>query len=555
MKKLTLILLILICGISSSQILPKEFKIAADVIKSLKPANELSNKFQQNVIFTPTPVSSSTIISNFISDIIVVDNPLGDTIWFGTGKGLSRTINRGQSFQNYYGTDPFGEDDVSGIAVYRNWIVVSTAYTQVINEENVPTGSGIKVSSDYGVTWKKYPQPRDTQADTVIEYGSNHIKVPKPTVVVEFNLSYDILITRKNLTSDSIVIWIASWAGGVRKSTNFGETFKRVLLPPDNLSSITPDSTYNFIVDVVANGNHKGFSLAALNDSTIFAGTSGGINKSTDWGLSWRKYRYGTTGGGQGTTGISGNFVVGLDVQRYGTNEILWAATNPGEAEPQNTPMFSAISYTTNAGLNWANTLDIEAFSHGVGFKDSIVYAATDNGIWRSYFKPPNFGWSKPSIIYDEQIRDQINTNFFYAVSGQGDSVWVGSGDGLARTTDIQLSPWVGKWKIFRAYKDFASVNETYAAPNPFSPDDEVCRIYFRTGKASQSSITIKLFDFAMFPVRTIIQNASRSTQDIIWVTWDGKRDDGMQVSNGVYFYRIQIDKDEVVWGKILVMQ
>jgi flagellar hook assembly protein FlgD len=119
---------------------------------------------------------------------------------------------------------------------------------------------------------------------------------------------------------------------------------------------------------------------------------------------------------------------------------------------------------------------------------------------------------------------------------------------------DSLRSPWVSKWKIFRAYQNFASIEETYAAPNPFSPDDEVCRIYFKTGKSS-ASVTIKIFDFAMFPVRTVIQNASRSTPDVLWTTWDGKRDDGSQVANGVYFYRIEIDKDQTVWGKILVLQ
>jgi hypothetical protein len=58
-----------------------------------------------------------------------------------------------------------------------------------------------------------------------------------------------------------------------------------------------------------------------------------------------------------------------------------------------------------------------------------------------------------------------------------------------------------------------------------------------------------------MFPVRTVIQNANRTSSDVIWATWDGMRDDGSQVANGVYFYRIEIDKDETVWGKILVLQ
>ncbi|HEY3250243.1 MAG TPA: hypothetical protein VGK25_03905 [Ignavibacteria bacterium] len=548
MKKALILILFLSYSILA-QALPEGFKISP-VYNSFKPAKTSNDNKVTQFIFRSAPVNSTTIISNFISDIIVIDNPLGDTIWFGTGKGISRTIDRGLTFQNYYGTQPFGEDDVSGIAVYKNWVVVATAISQVIDEENVPTGTGIKVSSDYGQNFTPHPQPVDGLHDTIIQYGNNQISALS-VVVEEQNLSYDVLITRKNLTSDSIVIWIASWAGGIRKSTDLGESFQRVLLPPDNLDTLNPAGTYNFRLDPRINGNHKGFALASLNDSTIFAGTSAGINKSTDWGVSWRKYRFGNTGSG---AGISGNFVVALDVQRYTNNEILWGSTNPGEGETNNTGQFAAISYTTNAGLNWANTLDGQDFTHGVGFKDSIVYAATDNGIWRAYFRPGNFTWSKPSIIYDETIRDQIRTNFFYAVSGQGDSVWVGSGDGLARTVDTLTSPWVSKWKIFRAYRPIASTNDCYAAPNPFSPDDEVCRIYFKTGKTS-SSVTIKIFDFAMFPVRTVIQNATRSTPDVIWVAWDGKRDDGMQVANGVYFYRIQIDKDETVWGKIIVLQ
>lgn len=539
--------------ISYSQSLPRDFKVSPDVFKNIAPQVTGDNKVKSFSRFTPTPVTSNIIISNFISDIIVVGG--GDTIWFGTGKGIARTTNYGISFQNYYGTEPFGDDDVSGIAIYKNWVVVGTAYSQEIDGTFFPTGSGIKVSSDYGITWKSYPQPKDprdsAQTGTYTRYGNNLIH-GLATVVDVNNLSYDILITKKNTSSDSLVFWIASWAGNIRKSTDYGETWQRVITPPDDLDSIYPGGTYTFEFNPVTNGNHKGFSLAAINDSTIFAGTSAGINKSTDWGVSWRKYRYGNTGSG---TGISGNFVVNLDVQRYGNNTIVWGATNVGEGEPGGTGnQFYAVSYTTNAGLTWANTLNNGAFTHNLGFKDSTVYVATDNGVWRSYFKPPNFSWSRPSIIYDETIRDQIRTDFFYSVNSQGDSVWVGSGDGLARTVDTLASPWVSKWKIFRAYQNLTSTNETYAAPNPFSPDDEVCRIYFKTGKTS-ASVTIKIFDFAMFPVRTVIQNAQRTSPDVLWTVWDGKRNDGTQVSNGVYFYRIEVDKDETIWGKILVLQ
>ncbi len=528
---------------------PEKYKISQGVdLSKIELSQNQSGKGNGQVLLHvfSAPVSSQ-IISNFVSDIVV----RGDTIWFATGKGLARTTNSGASFQNYYSTDPFGNDDVAGIAVYNNWVVVSTAYSQTINGNDVPTGSGIKVSSDFGVTWNSYPQPTDGRYDTSVTYGSSHIYA-LPITVKEDNLSYSVLITRKNLSSDSLIFWIASWAGEVRKSIDYGATFQRVVLPPDNLDSININGgPYTFQLNPrdppQGNNNHKGFSLAAENDSTIYAGTAGGINKSTDWGLSWRKYTYENTGHSHG---ISGNFVVKLGVQKYSFKTVIWGASNPTGSSGD----FSGLSFTSNGGTTWGNTLSEGNFSHNFGFKDSTIYAATDNGIWRSYYTPPGFTWSSPSIIYDETIKDQIRTNLFYSANSQGDSVWVGSGDGLARTVDSTFSPWAGKWKIFRAFRSLAATTDTYAAPNPFSPNQEATRIFFKTGKTS-ASITIRIFDFGMNLVRTLLQNASRTEPNELWTAWDGKRDDGMQVANGVYFYRIEIDKDTPVWGKILVLQ
>lgn len=549
MKKSSLIILLFLYSGIYAQIAPNAFHISKNinlnkVVISNNQTDNITNHSRLRIVAEP---ESSPIISNFISDIIVI----GDTIWFGTGKGISRTTNHGVSFQNYYNTAPFGTDDVSGLAVYKNWIVVGTAYSQEINGDFVPTGTGIKVSSDYGVTWVPYDQPTDSQADTLITYGTNpgnHITA-LPVTVTEDNLSYDILITKKNLTSDSLVFWIASWAGEVRKSLDYGAHFSRVVLPPDNLDSININGgpyvfNYNPRDPPQGSNNHKGFALCSENDSTIYVGTAGGINKSTDWGLSWRKFNYTNTG-----HHINGDFVVGLKNQVYGNKSIIWAASNSAGSGQTN-----AVCFTSNGGQTWSNTLDEGLFSHNFGFKDSIIYAATDNGIWRSYFTPGSFTWSKPSIIYDETIKDQIRTNLFYAAASEGDSVWVGSGDGLARTIDSITAPWTGKWKIFRAFRTLASTSETYAAPNPFSPADEVVRIFFKTGKSS-ANITIKIFDFGMNPVKTLLQNAPRTETTEIWTAWDGKRDDGMQVANGVYFYRVEIDQDKPVWGKILVLQ
>lgn len=551
MKKILIILILLSCGISFGQVLPKEFKLG----RFAKLNVQQNQTDQPNIIrynLRTSPIESNVIISNFISDIIVV----GDTIWYGTGKGIVRTYNNGNTFQSYYGTDPFGDDDVAGITVYRNYVIVGTATSRKTSQGTMPVGTGIKVSSDFGNTWNAYPQPQEPLIQNVrfdsIPYGNNYIKSLMITSDVT-NLTYDILVTRKNLTSDSLVIWITSWAGELRKSIDYGAHFKRVILPPDNLDSIYPGGNYtgnhSFSYDATANDNHKCFSVTAENDSTIYVGTAGGINKSTDWGVSWRKYNFENTGSGPG---ISGNFVVALKVQRFAGRTIVWGATNVGGGAQGQA---FGISYTTNSGLTWHNTLggqDEAVFSHAIGFKDSLVYAATDNGIWRSYFTPPNFSWAKPSIIYDEEIKDRIHGDFFYAVDSQNDSIWVGSGDGLCRTRDLG-NPWTEKWKIFRGYRPVNSTEETYAAPNPFSPDDEVTRIYYRTGSPN-SSVTIRIFDFGMNPVRILLQNAARNA-GVQWTAWDGRRDDGMQVANGVYFYRIEVNNDLTFWGKILVLQ
>jgi hypothetical protein len=544
MKKIFALTIFLTAGTVLAQIPPANFHIQKDFSfpKIQLPINQQNKIILGQVV---NPVRSSTIISNFISDIVVS----GDTIWFGTGRGVSRTIDQGNTFDNYYGLAPFGNDDVSAVAVYKNFVIVATSISMDLPiEKNVPFGTGIKVSTDYGYTWTANPQPQDGQNDTTIIYGLHNLHVHALAITsTGKNLTYDIAVSRKNLTSDSIVIWIASWAGEIRKSVDYGATFTRVLLPSDNVDSIRwTDDTIKFSYNPVIYDNHKGFSVLAENDSTIWVGTAGGINKSTDWGLGWRKYNYKNTGNG---TGISGDFVVALKLQQIGGQGIIWGATdNAGTGQQW------AVSYTSNGGTSWGNTLGEDAiFSHYIGTMDSLVYVATDNGIWRALYTPPNFAWSSPSIIYDETIKDRIRTNLFYSVNVKGDSIWVGSGDGLCRTTELG-SPWIGKWKIFRAYQPLASTTDTYAAPNPFSPKDEVTRIYFKTGKTS-ASVTIRIFDFGMNLVRTVLQNAPRTNPDVLWTEWDGKRDDGRQAANGIYFYRIEVDNDVTFWGKILVLQ
>lgn len=518
-----------------------------------KPENFSVKKFenhkytsQKSLILSPPivvyPINSKYPVSNFITDIFIN----GDTVWFATGSGIMRTINHFASFQHYYGLEPFGKDDVSGFCVRNSIVAVATATTKQVNDENIPMGTGIKISTDYGLSWSTFNQPIDALGDSLIQYGNNTLYA-LPVVVAEQNLSYDIAITKTETDTNNYTIWITSFAGGLRKTTNYGNTWQRVVLPPDNLDSIYIGGTgYNFSLDVRQNLNHRVFTIEALNDSTLFVGTANGINKSTDWGKSWRKYNY--LNSGSGTNRVSGNFVVNMHIQRFSNNNIVWAATRRAE----NPNEVNALSYSSNGGFNWSYTLK-DYVPNGIASMNDIVYGLTNDGLWRALYGP--FDWIKAPTICDENTNDILRTTNFYCGNHIADTLYIGSDDGLLRTIETG-SPWAGKWKIFRAIKeiDLSSDIKSYAAPNPFSPATEIVRIFFKTGK-NVSKVTIKIFDTGMNPVRTVIQNATRTSPEELFTIWDGKNNQGFVVANGVYFYRIEIDDDKPIWGKILVLQ
>ena len=518
------------------QSIPESFKLGS--FKHAVEKNQ-SDRMINSVVVTPN--NRRCPISNFITDVY----RSGDTVWFATGSGIMRTRDKFNSFDYYVGLAPFGEDDIAGFALKDNVIAVATAISVEISGENVPTGTGIKISTDFGRSWNGFPQPMDGMYDTNIVYGNDTL-YSLPVVVRQQNLSYDMTITKTKNDTLNYTVWITSFAGGLRKSTDYGATWKRVLLPPDDLDSISPGGNYSFALNPRNNLNHRAFTVKSLNDSTIIVGTANGINISTDWGISWRKHNYYNSG--SGTNRVGGNFVVNLHVQRYGTKEIIWAATRKAE-DPNEV---NALSFSTNKGLTWAYTL--EGYSpNGIFSKDSTVYGLTDAGIWRARFG--TFDWSKPSLIADPVTKDICRSSSFYAGNYIGDTLYIGSNDGLLRTRETGVA-WSAPWKIYRASAclDAGSELKTYAAPNPFSPATEVTRIFYVTGKSS-AKVTIKIFDFGMNPVRTVIQNATRTGANESFSIWDGKNDAGYVIANGVYFYRVEIDGDAPLWGKIILMQ
>ncbi len=477
-----------------------------------------------------------------------------DSMWFGGGKGLELTTDGGSRWEHFGDAAPFNvpplfQDNIAALASNGSVIWASLAGTFEAEPQNLPKGMGLAVSTDNGATWKHISQPMEASDATTykIAYGNNQLDALAVTTEVQ-NITYDLAVTKD-------AVWTANFAGGLRKSTDGGATWQVVVLPPDFLDAIHPDSTLDFDVSPVnrtftvngntinlrENYNHRVFSVMATDDNTIWVGTAGGVNKSTDGGVSWRKFSYDNQ-----SRPITGNFVVALDRSFYQGKEYIWASTinaiNPAE--------YRAVSYTSDGGENWSTALRGE-FTNNFGVKDSIVYAATKSGIYRS--ADAGRSWTQFTTMIDSKNGSQIFNPQCYDIEAQGDVVWISTADGIVKTRDSEAEFFGTQWEILRAFTEVGSSSEAYAYPNPFSPDDEICRIHYKSD--AKGTVTIKIYDYAMFPVRTVVQNAPRTPmmeQDEIW---DGKTDSGKRAANGVYYIKVEAGDAEAAWAKVIVLQ
>lgn len=485
-----------------------------------------------------TANASSSQLSNSITDIVIS----GDTVWLGTGKGLSRSTDGGATWKNYFQSAEFGEEDISAIAVSGKNIWAATAHSVEKDGQNLPVGSGLRHSSDGGETWEIIPQPVDVNnIDTLYYNDKSFIRALGITTEIN-NITYDIALSKNT-------VWICSFAGMARKSTDSGKTWQRVILPPDNLNSIALTDSLVFdlspsggALELQNNLNHRAFSVLTENDSTIWIGTAGGINKSTDGGISWIRY----TKQNQ-LDPISGNFVVALGNQIVGSTHTIWAATiNANDPTEKR-----GVSVTTDGGTTWKQEL-LGEFSHNFGFKNSFVYVPTDNGVWRSSDKGSS--WIKTGTIYDPRKNQLYTQSNFFAAAVHQDVVWLGGADGIALTTDNSTTPFGTSWTLLHSSVASTFAGNSYAYPNPFAPDDEVVRIHY-TSEGILGIVSIHIFDFGMNLVKTVIQKTIRSGDTEHDEIWDGKDEFGNFVSNGVYFYRIILPNHEPIWGKILVIR
>ncbi len=527
MKKVLLTFLFYITSITIAQTVPSQFLLSESSL------SKIANK---------------TPLSNSISKIVTV----GDTIWLGTSRGVSVSYDNGENWNDFYQSEAFGEESISALGYYNGIIWAATGHDTVISDQSVDTGSGIRFSTDGGETWVTIPQSVDDPGDSLLTYGINTIRA-LPVTVAQQNIIWDISFTPNK-------IWIASWAGGIRWNyidsliINPKQNWHRVILPPDNLTSISPSDTLTFALQNARGRfgneehlNHLGFSVLGVNDSVVYCGTAGGINKSTDGGVSWKKFNNQNQ-----KNSISGNWVVDITIDSV--NQTIWASTWKANGETE----FYGVSKSDDGGENWGTFLrDEKVYFHGHKYSSlgSEVFLPTDKGVYRSSNNGVTFIKNPP--IKDSNSSLKLLTNTFFAVGvNQNEenkfNIWLGSNDGLAKLTE-DGNDWRGDWRVYISSPDISSSSEAIAFPNPFDPDSEPIKIKYSFNGGAKN-VSLRIFDFGMNLVKTVFQNVSRVSDVEYLENWNGQDENNSIVPNGVYFYRIDIGDDEPLFGKIIVL-
>lgn len=141
---------------------------------------------------------------------------------------------------------------------------------------------------------------------------------------------------------------------------------------------------------------------------------------------------------------------------------------------------------------------------------------------------------SAPRLMVGEKAGTSADHNFnfisssnqwtFYGVSGK-DAIWI------YMVRAYVSFEHTGVKEIVELTPTSYQLEQNY--PNPFNPSTT-----FNYSITEDTDVTINIFDIMGRKIKTLVDE--NQTSGTYQVTWDGKNDQGVSVSSGIYFYRIK---------------
>ena len=526
----------------------------------------------------PNGESFNTIRVNGVSTILAY----GDTVW------ISPSLNRNIDNNAEWFTPDNADSVVNGIGrVYslelgQDTVLAGLGYTNTDAEGDPQTAFGYYFSSDGGDSWRFEPPALDP--DPPAKCFSGDPDFERPDSAEDYDPDCDIQFSYGGETYNRIrftvpeqappyevdfkneVVYSANFGGGLIRSTDFGQTWQRVILPPDNVTELIPEDDYSWSSNLtLASGdvvqinrydprsdfglNLRVFGVYIDSQNRVWVGTGNGVNVSdnalsapTD-SIRWTHVTHDGS-----TDGLIGNWVIEIK-EEPGTGRI-WMTNRVIESGVEN----QGLVYTSDGGQTFTQMLAGERIND-IGFKDGYVFATGENGLFIS----PNGGdtWIKSPQIKSPNTFIKSSA-VFYSATSTTNRIWVSTSDGIASHECCVSDQVFDDWEITRVnfplkggnvHEEGRNVN-SYAYPNPFSPAvHELVRIKFEV--QNQGNVKVRIFDFGMNLVREV-ENGSFSpgTYEAVWDGIDGK---GRKVANGPYIYIIENGSKQRT-GKILVV-
>jgi hypothetical protein len=203
-------------------------------------------------------------------------------------------------------------------------------------------------------------------------------------------------------------------------------------------------------------------------------------------------------------------------------------------------------------------------------YRDSVSDSAANSGDLSPPIQNDGDLYKRLTVNKGIDRPDNINDMLFIPVSDSSGHFALAASaersgpDGLYLSYTETPGSSTDEFRLLRRDKAIAAnLKETYALPGIISDNAGItgassATFVYKLGKDAR--VTIRIYDFNMQHVRTVVENAPRKaatatgrSTDSRADVWDGTTSSGRVVAPGVYYYKITTSSGERSFGKIVV--